>query len=327
MAESDAGAGGGERRPRSRETDYEVVPYNFLRPPRISKDRRLTLEAIFSRIAAAVQATLSSRLRTPLDVVPAVEQASFAEFVLGASNPCAAFVFDLGGAAGGQGVIDLGPDLAFFIVDRIFGGPGEALAVERPLTMLERTVVRGLVDKMVAAFREAWTGHLDLTPELTGFESTPDMLRIASREANVLVARLEVRAGTFQSYLAFCLPLLALETFLAEKAHRSPLQSTPSQESPAHRRVVQTALLGAHVEVAARFPGLRLAARDVANLRVGQIIQTTQPIEAPVELHINGRCRFAGTLGQYRRTLGLRVTQATRVGVAAGGRGSRGRIQ
>ena len=35
------------------------------------------------------------------------------------------------------------------------------------------------------------------------------------------------------------------------------------------------------------------------------------PVEGPVELHVNGRACFVGSLGQRRRRLALRVTQAT----------------
>lgn len=299
-----------------------ATPYNFLRPPRVSKDRRVTLEAIFSRVGASLQATFSSRLRTPVDVICAVEQATFSEFVLGVSSPCAAFVFGLGASVRGEGVVDLGLDLAFLVVDRVFGGPGEPIKVERPLTMLERSVVRGFIDKLLATLREAWADHLALAPEVTGFESTPDMLRVASREDNVLAVRFDVRVGGFESYIGLCLPLLSLESFLAEKTRGTAAAAS----TPAQRRLVESALLAAHVGLAVRLPPLRLSAREIARLRPGQIITTTQPIDAPVELHVNGRCRFVGTLGQYRRTLGLKVTQPA--GPRDGtGRPTRGRIQ
>ncbi len=317
--------GGSAATARARMPTAEVRPYNFLRPPRISKDRRLQLDAIFSRVALATQSMLSSRLRQPMDVSYTIEQATFSEYVLALGNPCAAFVFDLGGTEGGQGTVDLSTDLAFYIVDRVFGGPGEGTRMERGLTPLERTVTRGVVDKMLNAFREAWQDHVVFHPEVTGFESTPDMLQISSHEDNVLVANLEVRAGAFSSLVAICIPLLALETFLGEKSGgRAP---TRQQLSPMQKVAVESSVRGSQVDLIARFPTIRLSAREVAQLRVGQVIQTTQPIDAPVELHVNGSRRFFGQLGQYRRQLGLKVTDAA-VGDSTNAlRGSRGRIK
>jgi flagellar motor switch protein FliM len=302
----------------------EATPYNFLRPPRISKDRRNQLESIFGRFALSMQSMLSSRLRMPMDVTCSVEQATFSEYVLAIANPCAAFVFDLGGPVDGQGVIDLSTDLGFFIIDRAFGGPGEATSAQRALTALERSVARGIIEKLLGLFREAWNEHLAFKPEIVGFESTPDMLKIASHEDNVLVVNLEVRGGQFSSLVAVCLPLLALESFLVEKTGRAPGRQALT---PVQRQVVETAVREAQVDLVARFPLIKLTAREVATIKVGQIIQTAQPIDGPVELHINGSRRFVGQLGQYRRMLGLRITDAVTATSVPTTRASRGRLQ
>lgn len=302
----------------------DVVPYNFLRPPRISKDRRVQLEAIGSRFALAMQGMMSSRLRMPTDVNCMVEQVTLSEYVLSIANPCAAYIFNLGGRAGGQGALDISTELGFFIIDRVFGGPGESTSLDRGLTPLERSVVRGVAEKTLVLFREAWQDHIPFTPELVGFESTPDMLQFASREDNVLVMNVEVRTAAFGSLVTICLPLLALESFLGEKTTgRVPA----AQRQPAVRQHVELAVRHAVVDIAVRFPPVRLSARDVAGLRVGQIIQTTHATDGPIELHINGSPRFVGVLGQYRRMLGVRIAHAvTPIANGAVGRPTRGRI-
>jgi len=61
----------------------DVVAYNFVRPPRLSKERRATLESVFSRFAISMQGFLTSRLRVPIDVaLKGIEQANFSEFFL-----------------------------------------------------------------------------------------------------------------------------------------------------------------------------------------------------------------------------------------------------
>ncbi len=321
------GAGGaGPRAGRSRAV--EVIAYNFLRPPRISKDRRVQLESIFARFALSMQSMLSTRLRTPMDVTYSMEQATFSEYVLSVANPCAAFVFSLGGPKGGQGVLDLSVDLAFYIVDRVFGGPGEVTPMQRGLTPLEQTVSRGVVDKLLVVFKEAWTEQIAFEPEVEGFESTPEMLQIVALEDNVLVVNLEVRAGQFAALVALCIPLLALESFLGEKGGAGRGLTGRQDSTPAQRARVETAVRGSQVAVVARFPMINLAAREVAGLKIGQIIQTTQPIDGPIEVHINGSRRFIGQLGQYRRMLGLRITDPVEVrSGSASRRPRRGRIQ
>ncbi len=293
------------------EPAVEVIPYNFLRPPRIAKDRQALLNGIYQRIGVSLQSLFSSRLRTAVDVTLAsVEQATFAEFIFSLATPCAAYIYDLGDKIGGQGVLDLGTEFSYFLVDRLFGGPGEAHELKRPLTVLERTVVRGMSDKVMAIVQDAWADHLAFDPAYAGFESSPDALQVANREDNVLVSNIEVRTGPFSGLITMCVPLLALEGFLQEKPTRHFHSVKSSQaERDAARNTIEEALRASKLEVRARFPLFYLRAREVSRLEVGQVIHTGHPSDVPVELHVRGQRRFLGALGQSRQYVGLRVTQ------------------
>ena len=292
------------------DSPVEIIPYNFLRPPRIAKDRQALLNGLYQRIAVSLQALFSSRLRTSVDVIlGSVEQATFAEFIFSLATPCAAYVFDLGDKVGGQAVLDLGTDFSYHLIDRLFGGPGEEQDIKRPLTLLERAVVRGVADKVWDLVQEAWADHLAFLPEYTGFESSPDALQVANREDNVLVSNIEVRTGAFSGLITMCIPLLSLEPFLQEKPtrHFHSVKTTPAEREEA-RRTIEDSLRASRLEVQARFPLFQLRARDVGRLEVGQVIHTGHPSDVPVELHVRGQRRFLGTLGQSRRYVGLRIS-------------------
>ncbi|HXE56389.1 MAG TPA: FliM/FliN family flagellar motor switch protein [Gemmatimonadales bacterium] len=301
------GAAPAPARPRQA---VEIMPYNFLRPPRISRDRQATLNAIYGRFAVSLQALLSTRLRQPADVfLSSVEQATFAEFIFSLANPCAAFVFELGEKVGGQGVLDLGTDLSLHLIDRMFGGPGESRDLKRPLTPLERQVLKGVVERILALFQESWAEYLAFVPAPAGFESSPETLQIASREDNVLTANLEVRSGGLTGLVAVCLPLHCLESFLQEKTSRLTRSAWGNAaERAASRAQVERTVRGATLEVRACLPAFRLRARDVAALRLGQVVHTGHHVETPLELRVSGRRRFLATLGQIRKHLGLRIT-------------------
>lgn len=288
----------------------EVIPYNFLRPPRIAKDRQALLNGFYQRIAVSLQALFSSRLRAAVDVtLGSVEQATFAEFIFSLATPCAAYVYALGDRVGGQGVLDLGTDFSYYLIDRLFGGPGEPQELNRPLTLLERSVVRGVADKVWALVQEAWAEHLAFQPEYSGFESSPDALQVANREDNVLVSNIEVRSGPFTGIITMCIPLLSLESFLQEKPtrHFHSVRTTPAERDAA-RRTIEHTLRASRLEVRARFPLFQLRAVDLGHLEVGQVIHTGHPSDVPVELQVRGQRRFLGSLGQSRRYVGLRIS-------------------
>lgn len=296
----------------SADSPIEIIPYNFLRPPRIAKDRQALLNGIYQRIAVSLQALFSSRLRTSVDVaLSSVEQATFAEFIFSLATPCAAYVYELGDKVGGQAALDLGTDFSYYLLDRLFGGPGDAQDIKRPLTLLERTVVRGMADKIWGLVEEAWAEHLHFIPAYVAFESSPDALQIANREDNVLVSNIEVRAGSFSGLITMCVPLLSLESFLQEKPTRHfHSVKASAAEREAGRRAIEEALRASRLDLRARFPLFNLKARDVGRLEVGQVIHTGHSSDVPVELHVRGQRRFLGTLGQSRRFVGLRISNA-----------------
>lgn len=288
----------------------EAETYNFLRPHRISKERRSTLLAIYGRFAVALQALLSTRLRQISDVtVSSVEQATFGEFIMSLSTPCSAFIFDLGDGSGIQGVLDLGTDLAYQLIDRMFGGPGNARDLNRPLTPLERLVLRGVVEHALGYFGEVWQEYQRFQPKQVGYESMPDQLSVASREDNVLVGNIEVKTPGFGGLLTICIPLLGLESFLQEKRGvTSRGVRTTEAERVAARAAVEATLRNAQVPISARFPVCTLRARDLAALQVGQVIHTGFTLDVPIEVHVSGRRRFLAAPGQVRKTVGIRIT-------------------
>lgn len=288
----------------------DVAPYNFSRPPRVSKDRRANLESIYTRFALSLQALLASLLRTPLDVVVgSVEQAMFSEYILSLGTPCASFVFDMGDRMDTRGTIDLSTDFAFHLVDRLFGGPGDPQALQRPLTLLEQAVVRNVTERSMGLLREAWQEHLSIAPSLVSFESNPEMLQITSREDNVLVTNLEIRSLAFNGFIALCLPMAALESFLQEKGSARPHVRTSGPETAGQRAIVRGNLQHAHVGVAARFPLMWLTGRQLGALVPGQVLHAGCAADEPVEVYVNERLRFMAAMGQVRRQLGLRITE------------------
>lgn len=301
------GASAVESQPKQK---VDAIPYNFRRPPLIHRDRQATLDAVYGRFALSVQALLSSRLRTACDiVVSSVEQATFAEFTFSLANPCAAFVFDFGTDNTGSGVIDLGTDLAYYLVDRLFGGPGESSNIQRPTTPLERLVVKGVTEKILALLGDAWKEYLVIKPSEILFESTPEAMQAVNREDNVLVSNLEVRAGDFSGWISICIPLLALEDFLQEKAARTTLSARVTKEQEEGRSAIERTLRASQLPVTVRFPIFTLRARELNGLKLDDTIHTKHPLGDPVEALVSGRRRFLGTVGRVRRHIGMQILQ------------------
>lgn len=279
------------------------VPYNFRQAPRLPRERRILLDACCGEFARNLQTLLTVRLRESVAVKPAgVEQLTNETALQALSSPCAGYHFRA--REGALGFMDFGTDLALHIVDRIFGGDGETGNPPRALTSLEQTVVRSIAERGLSLLTEALLNHLVLTPEILEYESEPAAIHIGNPHDTVVVANLEVMAGTVQGYITLVLPAPLFASVTLERTHRAPVVDTQS------RQVVGSVLHQAHMVLAARSPEFLVPARELAQLAPGQVLLSRDRPEDPILVLVNGRVRFQGVMGQHERNLGVRLGAA-----------------
>jgi flagellar motor switch protein FliM len=290
-------------------TDVQV--YDFRRPSRISKDRLRSLEAMYGLLARSLEGWLTGRIRSQVELeLLEVQQFSFGEFLLSLPTPCASFVFEIADSGGQQGVIDFGHDFAFFVVDRLLGGSGPTWVPDRPLTPLERMMVRLVADRVAEQLTEIWQDHVRLDLTLSRFESIPDMLNVANREDPVLVASLEVHAADIRSPLLLCLPFSVLEKFFTSGTSQriyGPRASDRDREID--RAAIESSLRQVHLPVRARLPRFPLAMRELASLQPGSVMLTGHTTDTEVEVHIGSERSYYAEIRRVGRKLAVRITR------------------
>ena len=312
--EIDALLGGGvgataEAAPVARGSSTDARVYDFRRPHRVSKEKLRTLEAMYERFAKSLEGWLLGRVRGGVQLaLQSVEQSSFGEFALSLPTPCASYTFELEGTGGQHGVVDFGHEFAYFLVDRLFGGSGTPALPDRALTPIERMAVRVAADKVLSITQEIWQDYIELTPEMTGFESIPEILRIANREDPVLVATIEVTTGETRSLLLVCLPFSVLERFFAGGNERRATQLGTPDEQAHHRELSELSLRGTRVPVSARLPEFRLSVRELMGLAVGSVLSTGIPRTDALDVSLGEQRRFRAAPGRVGSSLAVRIT-------------------
>jgi flagellar motor switch protein FliM len=295
-----------------RRTTPDVQVYDFRRPHRVSMERFRTLEAMYGRLVKSFEGWLMGRVRGVVDLrLQSVEQISFGEYVLSLPPSCNSFILDIkdragDDAVGEQGVIDIGRELAYFLVDRLFGGGSETTILDRAMTPIERLAVRVVAERLMALVQEIWEDHVELELDLSGFESIPEIIQAASREAPVLVTNIDASFGGTSSLVSIALPLSVIEKFFVTGGSRSATHS-PRHENAGQRQITEGALRATRIEIAARLPEFRLSMRDIAGLKAGSMLSTGIPVDSCVNLFVGSQPRFKTAPGRVGRKLAVRV--------------------
>lgn len=292
----------------------DVQIYDFRRPHRVSKDRLHVLEAMYGRLVKSFEGWLMGRVRGVVDLkLQSVEQISFGEYVLSLPPSCNSFIVDIkdkegADAVGEQAVIDIGRELAYYLVDRLFGGGADATILDRALTPIERLAVRVVAERVMTLVQEIWEDHVELELSLSGFESIPEIIQAAAREAPVLVTNITASFAGQESLVSIALPLSVLEKFFVNNGQQST-RSQARREVPGQRVITEGALRQTRVEVAARLPDFRLTMRDIAGLKAGSMLSTGIPVDSTVNLLVGKQPRFKTAAGRVGRKLAVRVLE------------------
>ena len=293
-------------------SDTSAALYDFRRPQHVSRDRQHTLEAMYERLVRSLEQWLVGRLRGQVELgLSRVDVISFGEFVQQLSLPCASFGFEIENSGGQQGVIDVGHDFAYTLVDRFFGGAGVATSMERVLSPIERLTVRIVVERILALLAEAWREHVPIELALKSFESMPEMVRIAAREDPMLVAKIAVAAGPRMSTIQVCVPTAVLDRFLSSREQPRVAQARGSaEEQRVTREQAERALRATLVDVSARLPEFQIPMRQLMQLTVGSVLSTGIATTAPLHVSLGDRTRFLGAPGRVGSRLAVRLTDA-----------------
>src|SRR4029079_801792 len=102
--------------------------------------------------------------------------------------------------------LELNPNVAFAMIDRILGGNGVTAAPQRALTEIEQNVVDAVVKLLLAHLTETWRTVTEIRFHVHARETRPQMLQVASWNEVVILLAFELKVGDTRGLLNICVP-------------------------------------------------------------------------------------------------------------------------
>lgn len=278
-----------------------VIPYNFRRPDRISKEQVRSLYLLHDLFSHSLSSSMPIFLRTISEVtLVSVEQQAYVEYLYGLPDPTVIFTLAMHPLQG-VAVLEMNPAIAFPIIDRMLGGAGTQLSKSRAVTEIEQKVLESFLKIVSDDLREAWRPLVELDLQITGRETRPQLLQIVAPNEVVVTIVFHVQLGDIQGLMSLCIPAIVLE----------PIINRFNQSSYSRNRVVlpqQTRSLLSNLRalefpVSAEIRGLKATTDDLFRLVPGDILQFDHRADEPVTVSVGGIEKFQGQLvEQDRRT-------------------------
>lgn len=285
----------------------KIEPYDFRNPIFLSEVELRRLRLQHEDFIRYLMARLSLFLRMEFALkIAKLTTLTYQKFTDGLSNPTHLCLFKAEPAPG-VGVIELHPRLALTLVDRMLGGKGQAIKVERALTEIEIALLDDIITVILEEWCQQWKNEKELQPHIIAHESNGRFLQTSSRDAIMLGLTVEATMGDCAEQIQIGVPYHAIEPMVKSmQARRQKDSSTGSVAikagwKPVYERIV--------IPARAEWSAFELSLREITHLRVGDIIEMPANIVDETRVALNGTHKFIGTVGLDSDRVAVKLTR------------------
>ena len=295
---------------RSQEEERRVKVYDFKRALRFSKDQMRNLTRIHEQFARVLTTHFSAQLRTYVQfTVNTVEQLPYDEFIHSIPNMTLINLVNLH-PLDGRVIFEVNPNIAYAMLDRLLGGPGEGMNKIENLTEIETRILTQLFKRAFVQYGAAWESIAEIEAEYDDLEINPQFLQLVSPNETVILVSIYVTVGEVSGTLNVCLPFVTLEPIIPKLSSHFWMQqekrkSADNQES----EHMQTQLMGSIVDLKAVLGQTELSFGELLHLEVGDCLSLQTRTSDPVELFVDDRKMFQARPGLNGKHLALQVLQ------------------
>jgi flagellar motor switch protein FliM len=287
--------------------EKKVRVYDFKRALRFSKDQVRSVSRIHENYARLLTTFFSSQLRTYINIsVTSVDQVPYEEFIRSIPEITVLHVYSMKPLEGTL-IIEVNPNIASALLDRILGGQGVSTAKKEELTEIEKTLLMQFFEKSIHNLQEAWSSVIDIEPVMEEFEENPQFLQLVSPNETVVVVSLTTKIGETSGMINICIPHILLEPIMPKLSARHWMQSDKKERDPEAYQVLTQHVEETTVTAKAMLGESVISIEDFLNLKKDDVIALDQAIQEPLTLQVNNEPKYYVQPGTYKNKISVQV--------------------
>ena len=196
-------------------TSVVTTPSNDGQPEIICKELISKISMIHETFARLTTTSLSEQLRSMVYVnVVSVEQLTYKEFIRSIPTMTTLAIINMTPLKG-NAILGIDRVITFSIIDRLFGGWEGYIRHE--LTDIETSVMEGIIVRILANLREAWSTVINLRPLLGQTDTNPQFAQIVPPTEMVILVTLKTKISDVEGVMYFCIPCSIIESIFNSK--------------------------------------------------------------------------------------------------------------
>jgi flagellar motor switch protein FliM len=281
----------------SQSGDNLVLRHDFPLLTTCSAEEMRKLRMRCDSFVTALAARLSIHLRLECAVqMIKLDAMRFHAFTESLSSPTYLTLFRLDPLAS-ICLLDMPTRLALAVVDRELGGAANTPEESRDLTQIECKLADKIAMVVLGEWCSTWGDVLPTRPVVVRHENSGRFLNLCPAQTMFLVLALEAHIGQLVETIQIAIPPAIQKPLLTKLNAEQAGEESAAPEQSAEAPRWNPALNEVNLQVTARWNGLQISARQLADLRPGDVLPLRPANPSQVELFLGSEGKFFGQLG------------------------------
>ena len=282
----------------------KVKEYDFRSPKRFTKEQLKIVTSVYENYARLLSSFLTGMLRLYVNVECVhIEEQRYSEFnnALPDSIMAAMGEIRFSGASEENNtlIMDMSKPVAFAIMERLLGGTGDGLDVERDFTEIETSLMENVFKGAYPQMADSWANYFEVDTLYRKLETNARLMQAIGADDTVVILMMDVQMKDVSGSINICVPAVCLEEVLKkiDSQYARNLKRINSAGDKERRELVMQYLSDSDLELRCLIGTTTITLGDVMYLNVGDVLQLNKPVSSQVELCVGQSPWFRGKIG------------------------------
>jgi len=300
---------------KKEESQRKIRSYDFKRAVRFSKDHIRSLTRIHENFARYLTTYFSAQLRAFVQInVVQVEQLPYDEFIRSIPKMTILNIFEAEPLEGRM-VMEVHPNVAFAMLDRLLGGPGQVSSKHTNLTEIETIVLERIFVRALDSLQDAWKTVVDLTPRFETLETNPQFMQIVSPNETIALISMSAKIGDTSGMISLCIPHVVIEPIMPKLSIHQWFVSQKKTRAPEEVEALKENVNRAYLPIVAELGSTHITVEEFLNLQAGDCIVLDQPADQLIRIRVGERLKYLGSPGEIKGKLAVKIADIVEEGV------------
>lgn len=288
-----------------------IQPYDFRMPVYLTPSQMRRLRIKHEDFIRSLAASISLFLRADFSLqMSRLETMTYKSMLDILPMPSHLTLFRLTPLSG-MCLFDIAPRLGLTILDRMMGGPGHSVKVEREFTDIEISVLRNFIKIVLKEYADSWLKYQPLGFDIVEHENTARFLQIVKPDEIMLYLEVEARFGDCVAGMRFMIPYWMMAPFVD-----SLMKEISSGEDTQVKRFKlpedpTSPVYNVPVPITAHWRGLSMTLREVSELSAGDVLMLDPKAIQNVNIDLAGMQKFKADMDRTGPNVMLKLLAKT----------------